>query len=786
MLFRWRLGVWLLMILVSPRLLQSRPQERNGNFTPADDVELKTIEDRYDRGDSVVFSPDGRYFSVVTQQGLIEKNAPEDTIWIFDSEKVHALLSHTAQEPPAPLALVRMATDKDGPIIQHVRWLDDSSGVAFLALETTKNYRFHQLLVADIKTGAVKAITPDNQDIEDFDVRRGNYLYTVMAPEVVDHEVSDDSVSPLAISNLRDLFFPLSRRLKPFSDSGLWALINGVRFQVRDPMTHEAIQGSSSLSLSEDARSAVVILKAASVPDIWKLYKGPPGERISRLSPLAYHLIDLRSGSTSLLVDAPSGEAQHYANTLGHRSLARWSANGHAILLSNTFLPLEGTSGTERMLRESRPCTAVVHMPSREITCILPVKDGSESERYTISDLRFQDDSTVVIDFDRSYFMRDGPPSAIFRQNNISGSWNIVPNAQDQLLAERDFNIVVRQDLDHPPVVMVENKTTKANRVVWNPNPQLKNIDIGRTEVIHWKDRSGFEWEGGLVKPPDYVQGCSYPLVIQTHGFSSSRFLSNGPYSTAFAARSLAAVGIIVLQMPWNPTSLISPNEGPSQLLGFESAIEKLTAEGLVDGQKVGVIGFSRSVYHVLEAVTKAKHLFAAASLTDGITFSYVESVLLTGADGNAQYVSEEEQIYGSRPFTEVGLKDRILNSPGFNMYKVQTPLLLLQPGRTAVLLGWEPYAALRSLNKPVDLIMLPSGTHVMTNPQQRLASEIINVDWFRFWLKGEEDSNPAKAAQYRRWRELRDLQSLNDLRSAPNKDLESSRKNRGAEAPRD
>ena len=57
---------------------------------------------------------------------------------------------------------------------------------------------------------------------------------------------------------------------------------------------------------------------------------------------------------------------------------------------------------------------------------------------------------------------------------------------------------------------------------------------------------------------------------------------------------------------------------------------------------------------------------------------------------------------------------------------------------------------------KPVDLIMLQAGTHVMTNPTQRLASETTNVDWFRFWLKGEEDRDPAKHPQYERWRALR------------------------------
>jgi hypothetical protein len=69
----------------------------------------------------------------------------------------------------------------------------------------------------------------------------------------------------------------------------------------------------------------------------------------------------------------------------------------------------------------------------------------------------------------------------------------------------------------------------------------------------------------------------------------------------------------------------------------------------------------------------------------------------------------------------------------------------------------------LRYLQKPVDLIMLRSGTHVMTNPTQRLAAENTNVDWFRFWLKGEEDPDLAKADQYGRWRELRLLQEQNN-----------------------
>jgi len=37
------------------------------------------------------------------------------------------------------------------------------------------------------------------------------------------------------------------------------------------------------------------------------------------------------------------------------------------------------------------------------------------------------------------------------------------------------------------------------------------------------------------------------------------------------------------------------------------------------------------------------------------------------------------------------------------------------------------------------------------------------NLDWFRFWLKREEDPVPAKAEQYVCWREMRKVQEKDD-----------------------
>jgi Sigma-70 region 2 len=58
-----------------------------------------------------------------------------------------------------------------------------------------------------------------------------------------------------------------------------------------------------------------------------------------------------------------------------------------------------------------------------------------------------------------------------------------------------------------------------------------------------------------------------------------------------------------------------------------------------------------------------------------------------------------------------------------------------------------------------IEVLYISEGMHVLEKPWDRIASQQGDVDWFCFWLKGEEDPDPAKAEQYARWRELRKLQ---------------------------
>jgi hypothetical protein len=183
----------------------------------------------------------------------------------------------------------------------------------------------------------------------------------------------------------------------------------------------------------------------------------------------------------------------------------------------------------------------------------------------------------------------------------------------------------------------------------------------------------------------------------------------------------------------------------------FEGLIDELDRRDLIDRNRVGIIGFSRTVYHVEYTLTHSKYRIAAATVADGFDGGYVGFILNNGA-------SDESLVNGGLPFGP-SLPSWEEHSPGFNMDKVNAAVRIEMYGPASFLGGWQFYSGLSILQKPVDFIWLPYGTHLLVKPWERMTSEQGNVDWFRFWLKGEEDSDPAKADQYRRWRELRKLQ---------------------------
>lgn len=321
----------------------------------------------------------------------------------------------------------------------------------------------------------------------------------------------------------------------------------------------------------------------------------------------------------------------------------------------------------------------------------------------------------------------------------------------------RTIEIEIEEGLNDPPVLVARDRATGKRRVIFDPNPQLANIDLGEAREYRWRDSANRVFTGGLVLPPEYDATRRYPLVIQTHGLNGHEFLRTGGTETSHAARALAARGLIVLQVlePYDAITTIRESREDGMAV-YVAAIDQLAAEGVINPDKVGISAFSRTGPYAGTAITKAPERFAAVAFSNtepGTIMGFFAGVDYGGSGFLADFynlVGAGEPPYGD------GLARWLEHSPGFNSERINSPVLFCAGDPQHLLGVWGMYSMLRAQGKPVELQYIRSGQHNLTKPLQRLAHQEMLVDWFDFWLNDHEDDAAAKAAQYARWRALR------------------------------
>jgi dipeptidyl aminopeptidase/acylaminoacyl peptidase len=94
------------------------------------------------------------------------------------------------------------------------------------------------------------------------------------------------------------------------------------------------------------------------------------------------------------------------------------------------------------------------------------------------------------------------------------------------------------------------------------------------------------------------------------------------------------------------------------------------------------------------------------------------------------------------------------LLSPQFNLDKISTPVLFQMPEQEY--LSALDYTVPMIKKNMADLYVFPNEPHLKFQPRHKLSVYERNLDWFRFWLQGYEDPDPAKIGQYKIWRSMK------------------------------
>lgn len=724
----------------------SRAPYKKRLITVEDTIRMTKLGDPYyfggvsSVGRVAQMSPDRSKFVIVLRSGNLEQNTNEYSMLLWNA--------NTALTSAAPQVILRMSSSSNREAIADVRWLFDNETITFLGEHSGEQ---RQLYEVNVRSHDLKKLT--------------NHPTSLLSYAL---STAGDKIAFVSQAPLESLWDEDSRRHGVVvSRQSIPELLTGREGSDDEELYLQAPDGTLRVNLhgkrvgtpcfSPDSRYIVVPVRVstADVPETWthyrngtlKLFNRVDAQRIPPTTSLLarYEVVDTKTGNSRVLLDSPIWPP--YTEPV-------WLPDSRSVILSNVFLPYENVAGVEQKAGEYEKLMVELRISDNKVTRI-----GNGQLRAVRWDERTRQLICQTVPLPGQFLAMNSRKSTNTRPRvYLTKNGDHWQQSSGSFQENMGLEIVLNEGMNDPPKIYARQPRTHQERLLLDLNPQFDELRFGRVEEIQWPWSKGHVIKAGLYYPPNYVPGKRYPLVIQTHEWSPNRFWIDGPWTTAYAAQPLAAKDIMVLQVldeyiPLNFGRTGQKKEVEKALAIYESAIHYLDTKGIIDRKRVGLIGFSHTCFYVKYALAHSRVKFAAASVTEGEDGGYLQFMT------NKNLFVDAYSLYGGRPFGK-GLKAWTQVSPGFNVDRTHTPLRITVLASQELMLDWEWFEALTLLGKPVDMIMMQDGTHLLQKPWDRIVSQQGNVDWFDFWLNSHEDPDPMKSAQYKRWRGLRNMPS--------------------------
>jgi len=285
---------------------------------------------------------------------------------------------------------------------------------------------------------------------------------------------------------------------------------------------------------------------------------------------------------------------------------------------------------------------------------------------------------------------------------------------------------------------------------------QVADWSLGSRETIHWTASDGTEIEGVLHRPPGFDPTVRRPLLVVVHG---------GPRSASMEtiASHLPGGAYPVVHWLWKGALVLEPNYRGSSGYGTDfrrlhpagvgegdagdvlSGIQHLVDAGLVDENRVGVMGWSYggfisawiSATNREDSRTRVAATSVGAGITDWRThYGWEYDNYTTG-----------EFTFGGPPWLRGDAYDRA--SPMTYVGGARTPTLFqhVEDDPIVPMAGARrQYRALLEQGVDTRMIVYPGQSHGIPMARQRLGALWQNWEWFAKYVWGEEAPPPGDA----------------------------------------
>lgn len=304
--------------------------------------------------------------------------------------------------------------------------------------------------------------------------------------------------------------------------------------------------------------------------------------------------------------------------------------------------------------------------------------------------------------------------------------------------------LCVAASANEPPRIVAIRVDDGTQRVLADPNSVSVPLEP-QFSALSWTDAKGRTFTGFLAMPDK----ASRPVPLFITYYSCGGFLRGG-LGEEFPLRELARNGIAAMCINRLPGKLGGGGNADSYhdaADGIGAIIDKLAGEGRIDPGRVGMGGVSFGG-EVAMWLAMHTHRLAALSVANVmVTPTYYWLNAVKGRE--VPKILQSGWGLGNPDTDRKGWRE---GSPAFNVDRISAPLLMQLPEQE-YRPNVELLARLQAAGKPVELFAFPGEMHIKWQPRHQLAANARNLDWFRFWLLGDVDPDPAKAAQYARWR---------------------------------
>ena len=296
-----------------------------------------------------------------------------------------------------------------------------------------------------------------------------------------------------------------------------------------------------------------------------------------------------------------------------------------------------------------------------------------------------------------------------------------------------------KSDTQNPPEVYVARSLSLIGPTrLSDHNASIRDLALGKSEVVRWKSKDGMEIEGIVIYPVGYDRSKRYPTVALIHGGPSGVWTESFPSSWGNFGHVWAGNGWVVFypnvrgSSAYGEKFLLSNvrDWGGGDYQDIQTGLDNLVAKGIADPDRLAQSGWSYGGYMTAWTLTQTnrfKAVMVGAGLTDMFSM-YSTNDLQRVLDG----------YFGDEPWNDTeAYKSR---SAMTFIKQAKTPTLIQHGAadtRVPVGQAQELYMGLRKNGVPVELVFYPREPHGLQEPRHQLDKMKREYSWFSKYVLG-------------------------------------------------